>query len=269
MIKSKDLAKRIRIHALNMTSLGGSSHIGSVLSMVDILAVLFGEFMKINPKMSDDPKRDRFILSKGHAGAGIYATLAELGFISKDLLKEHYQNGSLLSGHVSHKGINGIDVSTGSLGHGISIGAGMALGQKKLNYKAKTFVIISDGECDEGSIWEAILFAGHHKLNNLVVIIDYNKIQSMAPTKDVLDLEPFADKWLSFNWEVIEVDGHDHNQLFDAFEKTKNTDKPVVIIAHTVKGKGVSFMENTVLWHYRTARGDELIAALREVEEAE
>ena len=133
MIKSKDLAKRIRIHALNMTSLGGSSHIGSVLSMVDILAVLFGEFMKINPKMSDDPKRDRFILSKGHAGAGIYATLAELGFISKDLLKEHYQNGSLLSGHVSHKGINGIDVSTGSLGHGISIGAGMALGQKKLN----------------------------------------------------------------------------------------------------------------------------------------
>jgi len=269
MINSKDLAKRIRIHALNMTSLGGSSHIGSVLSMVDILAVLFGKFMKINPKMSDDPKRDRFILSKGHAGAGIYATLAELGFISKDLLKEHYQNGSLLSGHVSHKGINGIDVSTGSLGHGISIGAGMALGQKKLNYKAKTFVIISDGECDEGSIWEAILFAGHHKLNNLVVIIDYNKIQSMAPTKDVLDLEPFADKWLSFNWEVIEIDGHDHNQLFDSFEKTNDTDKPIVIIAHTVKGKGVSFMENTVLWHYRTARGDELKAALREVEEAE
>ena len=262
-----DLAKRIRIHALKMTSRGRSSHIGAALSIADILAVLYGETMRVNP---DDPawsQRDRFILSKGHAGAAVYAALAECGFFPVKVLEDHYQDGSVLSGHVSHKGIPGVELSTGSLGHGLSVGAGMALAAKQDGRSHRVFVLLSDGECDEGSNWEAILFAAHHRLGKLIAIVDYNKIQSLAAVSDTLALEPFADKWRSFGWSTLEVDGHDHDALKATFAGDLPLDgRPTCVIAHTTKGKGVSFMENTVLWHYRTAVGEEFDRALEELE---
>jgi transketolase len=266
-IEPSDLARRIRLHALRMTSLGGTSHIGSVFSMADILAVLYGCILKVDPKRPNWPERDRFILAKGHAGAGVYAALAERGFFDAAILDSHGQDGSVLSGHVSHKGVPGVELSTGSLGHGLPVATGMALAAKRAERGHRVFCLMSDGECDEGSNWEAILFAAHHRLSNLVAVVDYNKIQSLAPVADTLALEPFADKWRSFGWAVQEVDGHNHTEmqaLFAAvpFEK----DRPSCVLAHTVKGKGVSFMENSVLWHYRTARGAEYEAAKRELE---
>jgi len=260
-------AKKIRIHALRMTSRGGSSHIASVFSMTDILAVLYGSVLRVDPKNAKWAERDRFILSKGHAGAGIYATLAERGFFPVSQLDTHYQDGSLLSGHVSHKGIPGVEFSTGSLGHGLSVAGGMAYSAKLDGKGHRVFVVLSDGECDEGSNWEAILFAAHHKLDNLVAIVDYNKIQSLASVSETLELEPFADKWKSFGWDVREVAGHDLKALNDTFERLPfSPERPSCVIAHTTKGKGVSFMENSVLWHYRTARGDEFEKALQELE---
>ena len=266
-METRELAKRIRCHALKMTSRGGSSHVGSVLSMADIIAVLYGEVLRIKPDEPRWPERDRFILSKGHAGAGIYAALAERGFFPLSELDTHYQDGSLLSGHVSHKGIPGVELSTGSLGHGLSVGAGMAYAAKLDDKQHRTFVVLSDGECDEGSNWEAILFAAHHNLDNLIVVVDYNKIQSLTSVEATLGLEPFADKWTSFGWNVTEVDGHDHSQLNQNLSDISHSrGKPHCVIAHTTKGKGVSFMENSVLWHYRSASEDELKAALEELE---
>lgn len=263
------LALKIRRHAVQMTHLGRSSHVGAVLSIADILAVLYGKVLRVRPNNPKWEGRDRFILSKGHAGAGVYAVLAECGFFPKSWLKTHYQNGSLLSGHVSHKGIPGVEFSTGSLGHGLSVGAGIAYGAKMDDQDYRTFVLLSDGECDEGSTWEAALFAGHYRLDNLVAIVDYNKIQSLAPVKETLDLEPFEDKWRAFGWETATVDGHDHKQLVEVFKSLPlgKAGKPNCILAHTVKGKGVSFMENTVLWHYRTPQGDEYERALKELED--
>jgi transketolase len=261
------LAHRIRKHALEMTSAGRSSHIGSILSMADILAVIYARIMRVDPQNPNDPLRDRFVLSKGHAGAGVYAVLAESGFFETSLLKQHYQNGSIFSGHVSHKGVPGVDLSTGSLGHGLGVGAGMALAAQREQKDWKVFVLMSDGECDEGSVWEAMLFASHHKLMNLVAVIDYNKIQSLGAVAETLTLEPFADKWRSFGWSVIEVDGHNHSEIEASLKDIPyQMHRPTVIIAHTTKGKGVSFMENTVLWHYRTAQGDELSAARAELD---
>lgn len=266
-MKTIKLAKKIRIHALKMTSSGKSSHIAASLSIADILAVLYGDFLTIdsaNPRKFD---RDRFILSKGHAGAAVYAALAETGFFSVEILSTHYQNGSLLSGHLSHKGIPGVELSTGSLGHGLGVGSGMALDAKLSGKKHRVVVLLSDGECDEGSNWEAILFSAHHKLNNLIAIIDYNKYQALAKVSETMGLEPFVDKWKSFGWTVREVDGHDHFAIKETLSELSGYGEgPKVLIAHTTKGKGVSFMENSVLWHYRTAQGAEFQAALAELE---
>ena len=263
----KQLSLKIRKHAMKMTSVGGSSHIGSILSIADILAVLYGSVMNYKadePKWSD---RDRFILSKGHAGAGVYAALAESGFMPVEKLKTHYQDGSDLSGHVSHKSIPGVEFSTGSLGHGFPVATGMALAAKINKSKHNIYVLMSDGECDEGSNWEAALFAPHHKLDNLVVIIDRNKLQSIHSTEDTLGLEPFVDKWQAFGWNVVNVDGHDHQKLLDAC-KSMVIGKPLCIIANTIKGKGVSFMENNTLWHYRSPQGEEYNAAMKELNNA-
>jgi transketolase len=260
------LANRIRLHALRMTSGGGSAHIGSVLSMADLLAVLYSGVLRVDPAKPKWKNRDRFILSKGHAGAGVYATLAEAGFFPVEKLATHYQDGSDLSGHVSHKRVPGVELSTGSLGHGLPVGTGMAYVGKLDGAGHRVFVMLSDGECDEGSNWEAILFGAHHKLDNLVVIVDYNKVQSLKPVKDTIGLEPFADKWKSFGWAVTEIDGHEHDQIRGALTSLPlEPGKPSCIIAHTVKGKGVSFMEHSVLWHYRTAKGDEFNAAEQEL----
>ena len=260
------LAKRIRIHALRMTSVGGGAHIGAVFSCADILAVLYGGILHVDPTDPKSPTRDRFVLSKGHAGGGLYAALAERGFFPVEKLLTHYQDGSDLSGHVSHK-LPGVDVSTGSLGHGLSIAAGMAYAAKLKSSPHRVFCLLSDGECDEGSTWEAALFAAHHGLSNLVAIVDYNRIQGIAPVSQVIELEPFADKWTAFGWAVREVDGHDHEALRTALGAVPFAPgKPSCLLAHTVKGKGVSFMENTVLWHYRIPRGAEFDAALAELE---
>jgi transketolase len=262
-----EFSRKLRLHALNMTSRGSSSHIGSALSIADIVAVLYGQVLNVDPQNPKKPDRDRFILSKGHAGAIVYAALAERGFMPLEKLTTHYQNGSDLSGHVSHKGIPGVELSTGSLGHGLPVGAGMAYAGKMARGTHRVFVLLSDGECDEGSNWEAILFAAHHGLDNLVAIVDYNKYQSLKTTTETLNLEPFRAKWESFGWCVHEVDGHDHGQLLQALSKQSvEPGKPTCIIAHTTKGKGISFMENQVLWHYRTARGDEYEAAKAELE---
>jgi len=263
--KTRELARRIRIHSLRMTSSGGGSHIGSIYSCADILAVLYGHVLNVIP---DDPKsgsRDRFVLSKGHACAGLYAALAERGFFPVEKLATHYQNSSDLCGHVSHH-VPGVELSTGSLGHGLSIACGFAYAAKLAGAGHRVFVLLSDGECDEGSVWEAALFAGHHRLDNLTVIIDYNQIQGIAPVTEVLDLAPLHDKWTSFGWGVREVDGHNHDQLMAELSQPLHFDRPTCVIANTVKGKGVSFMEGTVLWHYRIPRGDEFEAALLELE---
>ena len=260
------LALKVRKHAIDMTRLGNSSHIGSILSIADILGVLYGEIMSVRP---DDPHwadRDRFILSKGHAGAGVYAVLAEMGFFPTDQLKSHYQDGSLLSGHVSHKGIPGVDFSTGSLGHGLSVGAGLAMAAKLDEKAYRTFVLLSDGECDEGSTWEAIIFAGHHKLDNLVVIVDYNKIQSLGSVKKILDLEPFIDKWRAFKWSTTQIDGHNHHSIKNVLSSLPfKKGRPNCIICNTIKGKGVSFMENKVAWHYRSPQDERYKQAMKEL----
>lgn len=262
-----DLAQKIRIHALRMTNSGKSSHIASAFSIADILSVLYGSFLNIDPKNPQKSDRDRFILSKGHAGAAVYAVLAEVGFFPVQKLKSHYQDGSDLSGHVSHKGIPGVELSTGSLGHGLGVGCGMAFSAKLTKKTHRVVILLSDGECDEGSNWEAILFAGHHKLDNLIAIVDYNKIQALTSVSKTLELEPFKDKWVSFGWEVEETNGHDHLSIQNSLQRLDaNTGAPKVLICHTTKGKGVSFMEDSVLWHYRTAQGEEFIAALDELE---
>jgi transketolase len=265
-VDTKALARKVRGHCLRMTSWGGSSHIASCLSCVDILAVLYGSVLRCDPSNPRHPARDRFILSKGHAGAAVYATLAERGFFPVEWLASHYQNGSKLSGHVSHKEIPGVELSTGSLGHGLPVGAGMAWAARAAGQQHRVYVLLSDGEMDEGSNWEAILFAAHHHLTHLIAIVDYNKIQSLAPVADTLGLEPLVDKWRAFGWFPAEVDGHDHHALLKALSFSDQRSSPTAIIAHTVKGKGVSFMENSVLWHYRTARGEELERALAEIE---
>jgi len=261
------LAKKVKIHTLKMTSHGGSSHIGSILSIADIVSVLYGKILNVRPDEPEWEDRDRFILSKGHAGAAVYAVLAESGFFPVEKLMTHYQDGSDLSGHVSHKGIPGVELSTGSLGHGLSVATGFALAAKLDQKPFRSFCLLSDGELDEGSNWEPIMFAAHHKLDNLIAIIDYNKIQSLDLVSNTLALEPLADKWEAFGWTVIEAKGHNHEELTTAFSSIPTVaNKPTVVICHTTKGKGISFMENSVLWHYRTARGEEFDAALKELE---
>jgi transketolase len=263
---TETLAKRLRRHVVNMCASGGSSHVGSCLSMADIIAVLYGGVLNVDPCEPEWPGRDRFILSKGHAGACVYAALAERGFIPLSELGRHYRNGSKLSGHVSHKGVPGVEVSTGSLGHGLGIGVGMALQLRRAGGGQRVYVVLSDGECDEGSTWEAAMFAAHHGLSSLCAVVDYNKLQALGSIEETLALEPFADKWRAFGWSVSEVNGHDHMALKRAFARAPAREGPTCIIAHTVKGRGVSFMENSVLWHYRAPQGEELAAALGELD---
>lgn len=248
-MKSDVLAWLIRRHGVEMTHISGGSHIGAIMSVADIIAVLYADIMHYDPAEPKLDTRDRFILSKGHAGAAIYAALAECGFFPVEELKTHYADGSRLSGHVSHH-VPGVDFSTGSLGHGLSVAAGMALAAKQDKKQHKTYVILGDGECDEGSVWEAALFANYYKLGNLVAIVDHNHMQSLDFCEKTIELEDFASKWKAFGWNVIELDGHDHDALREALSN-KEAEKPTVIIANTVKGKGVSFMENNILWHYR------------------
>ena len=263
------LAWLIRRNGLEMSHLSRGSHIGSVFSVAEIIAVLYTRILRVDPKNPAWPDRDRLILSKGHAGSAVYAALAETGFFPVEQLKTHYANGSILSGHVSHKGVPGVEVSTGSLGHGLGIGAGMALGARMDQAPWRTYVVMGDGECDEGSVWESALQAAQYGLDRLTAIVDYNHMQSLTTVEKTLRLEPFEDKWRDFGWNVQSVNGHDPDALEAALKKARAADgtgKPQIILAHTVKGKGVSFMENNILWHYRTPQGEEYEAALKELE---
>lgn len=233
--------------------------------MADILAVLYTRVLRIDPANPRDLDRDRFVLSKGHSSAILYAALAERGFFPTAQLDSFCRDGSALTGHISH-GVSGVEVSTGSLGHGLPIAVGMALAAKADRRPYRVFCLLSDGECDEGSNWEAILFAPHHRLDNLVAIVDYNKIQSFGSVSEVLELEPFAAKWRAFGWHTVEVDGHRADALDGAFRAVPQVpDRPTVVIAHTVKGRGVDFMENRLEWHYRSPSDNQLAEALAEL----
>lgn len=240
-----------------------ASHIASALSIVDILAVLYGKVMNISADLMNSSDRDRFILSKGHACVALYSTLAEMNMIPKSELESYGKDFSWLMNHASHK-VPGVEFSTGALGHGLPFGVGKALAAKSTNQDWRVFVLLSDGEMDEGSNWEALMFAAHHGLDNLTAIIDYNKLQSLDTVANTLGLEPLRDKLQSFGWGVQEVDGHSHDELLNVL-LSHPVGKPSMIIAHTVKGKGVSFMENTVAWHYKNPNDEQMLAALAEL----
>ena len=261
-----DLARRIRVDVLRMVHRTRASHVGSCFSMADMMSVLYGKILRIDPCEPGNPDRDRVIISKGHSAAAVYATLANRGFFPREWLEHYAENGSLLAGHVSDQ-VPGIELSTGSLGHGLPVGTGMALAARIQGKQSRTFVIASDGECDEGAVWEAALFAGHHGLDNLTLLVDYNKIQSFGRVSDVLRLEPFGEKWRSFGWAVMELDGHDHHALAMAMDTLPIANgKPSVLLCHTVKGKGVSFMEDKLAWHYKSPDDAQLTQALNELE---
>ncbi len=262
----KHISDDIRRETLLMVHKAKSGHLGSAFSIVELLTTLYFHHLNIDPKNPTWSERDRFILSKGHGCSSLYVTLAKCGFFPMSELTTFIKDESRLPGHPSSMLLPGIEASTGSLGHGLSIGVGIALGAKRDKKNFRTVVIVSDGECDEGSTWEAILAAANWKLGNLTCIVDYNKIQSFGRIDEIMPLEPFAEKWRAFNWNVAEVDGHHHTEIIQALENAKKEkDRPSVIIAHTVKGKGVSFMENTVDWHYWTptdAHRDQALAEL-------
>ncbi|MBF0491228.1 MAG: transketolase [Deltaproteobacteria bacterium] len=260
------LSKKIRKKTLEMVHKSKASHVGSCFSMADIISVLYTTVLRISPADIKNKNRDRFILSKGHAAAIMYALLGELDFFPKEELDTYCEDGSRLMGHISHY-VPGVEVSTGSLGHGLPIACGMALAGKADSLDYRVFTLVSDGELDEGSNWEAILFAPHQKLDNLILIVDYNKIQSFGTVKDVLDLEPLKSKFESFGWVVKEIDGHSHKEIEDVFKLIPfNKGKPSVVIAHTVKGKGVSFMEDKLEWHYKSPNIEQLEKALKELD---
>ncbi|KEQ54360.1 transketolase [Sphingobium chlorophenolicum] len=259
------LAQRIREQALRMVTRAKASHVGSALSIADIMAVLYGRALRVDPDAPRHPERDRFILSKGHACVAVYAALAETRFIERASLETYGVNGSILMAHISHK-VPGAEFSTGALGHGLPFGTGKALAGKRREASWRTVVLTSDGEWGEGSNWEAALFAAHHNLDNLICILDYNKLQSLKTVDETLRLEPLHSKFEAFGWAVREVDGHDHGALADALEGAPwEAGKPMMLIAHTIKGKGVSFMENKVEWHYRNPTPELLEVALAEI----
>ena len=260
-----ELAHRIRVHTVQMTHRAGSSHVGTSLSMAEILAVLYGSVLRIRPQTITSPDRDRFILSKGH-GCRFICGSGRTGLFSPGLAREFLPGRHRLAGHATAGTIPGIEVSTGSLGHGLPIACGMALAGRIDKRPYRVFALLSDGECDEGSNWEAALFAAHHQLDNLIVIVDYNKIQSLGHVKDVLGLEPFGAKWAAFGWSVREIDGHNLEQIGQTLAQLPwHANKPNCVIAHTIKGKGISFMEDKLLWHYRTPQNEEYLAALGEL----
>ena len=258
-------AKTIRKHVLNMIFDAGTGHPGGSLSCADILSVLYFYEMRHDPSMPDWQDRDRFILSKGHAAPALYATLAECGYFSTEKLSSLRKMGNLLQGHPDIK-IPGVEASTGSLGQGLSISCGIALAARMDKRDYRIYTLLGDGECDEGQVWEAAIFASHYKLDNVTAIVDRNGLQIDGPTEKVLSLEPIAGKWREFGWHVIEIDGNTIAEIIEAFDEARRIkSKPTVIIAHTLKGKGVSFMEWICSFHGKALSKDEMKIALREL----
>ncbi|MCQ9208387.1 MAG: transketolase [Omnitrophica bacterium] len=261
----KKLARQFRKEILEMISEAGSGHPGGSLSSVEILIALYYYKMNHKPDNPSWPIRDRFIMSKGHASPVLYTTLANSGYFPKEELRNFRKLGSRLQGHV-HIGVPGVELSTGSLGQGLSVANGIALGAKIRKLKFNIYCLMGDGEIQEGQVWEAAMTGSHHKLDNICAIIDYNGVQENGPVSEIKNEEPIVDKWKSFGWEVIEIDGHNFEELipaFDEFDTIKN--KPMLILAHTVKGKGVSYMEGKSAWHGKAPNPQQLKQALDEI----
>ena len=264
-MKFEEICKSVRRDVAKMMHRSFSSHIGGCYSVTEILVTLYFEILDVDSAHPSKDDRDILLLSKAHSSAALYSVLAKKGFFPKENLDTYYLDGGKLPGHLDKEAAPGVEFSFGSLGHGLSVGVGMALANKRMNNSGKVFVILGDGECNEGSVWEAVMFAPHHNLSNLTVIIDYNKIQSFGSTNEVINQEPIAEKWKSFGWKVVEIDGHSHDELLNAFN-LPHENLPKMILANTVKGKGVSFMENSLAWHYKSPNDEELELALKELE---
>lgn len=262
-MKPENLAWMIRQKCLELSFKKKSSHLGGSLSVADILAVLYGDVMKVKADQPQWEGRDRLFYSKGHACMALYSCLEALGFYS-DLVEKFTKDGEMFTSHVNHK-VPGVELSTGSLGHALSVAVGTALAGKKKGHDWRVFCIVSDGELDEGSNWEAILLSPHLKLDNLVLIVDYNKIQSFGNTNEVVNLEPLTSKFEAFNWNVYLVNGHDYSELSNVLSNRYQNEKPTVVIAHTIKGKGISFMENSLDWHYKSPSEEQYQKALKEL----
>ena len=252
--KLQDIARELRLTVIDVMAWSGGAHVGGSLSIIDILTILYFKYLDVNPADPQWDERDRFVLSKGHAAAGLIPVLAKRGFFPEETLKTFNHFGSPFAMHPDSNKVIGCDASAGSLGHGLSMAVGMALGARQRKMPWKTVCLMGDGECCEGSVWEAAMSAPHFKLGNLIGIVDRKRFMIDGETEDVMPLEPFADKWRAFGWDVVEVDGHDFDQLDEALSKAwAATDVPVLILAHTIKGKGVDFMENNVVYHYASA----------------
>lgn len=263
----KEISYELRKKIIQLSFDNRASHVGGAMSILDILVVLYFQIINKNPQDSHWSERDRVFYSKGHACMALYTVLQKAGYFSEEELDTFTKNGSIFTSHVNHK-VAGVELSTGSLGHALNVACGVALSGKIKNQKWNVYTVLSDGELNEGSNWEAIMFAPHHKLNNLTLIIDYNKIQSFGTTKEVLDLDyssSLVEKLKAFGWDTFEIDGHNYTQIIHTFQATKHALKPRAIIANTVKGKGVDFMENNLAWHYKSPNAEELKSALNQL----
>jgi transketolase len=264
--KLEAICRQIRAELVRLSHKHKVAHLGSAFSCVEILVTLYWKILKIDSSNPTDSNRDRFILSKGHAASALYVTLAKKGFFSADLLNSIAQPGSLLAEHPVPNGVPGLELATGSLGHGLSVGLGMALSGRIQQRDYRVFVVLSDGECNEGSVWEAAMFASAKQINNVIAIIDYNKWQATGRSNEIMGGESLRQKWESFGWYAHEIDGHNINSLIDVLEGVGDVcNKPLAIVANTVKGKGVSFMEDDNNWHYRIPDEDNVKQALEEL----
>ena len=268
-MNSKLLAHNVRLDVLDMIHNSHASHIGSAYSVTDILAVLYADILNYDIKNPKWENRDRLVLSKGHAGSALYATLARVGFYAVEELKTYDLDGSKFSGHISHKHVPGVEFSTGSLGHGVCVATGMALAGKLDKKPYHVYAIVGEGECNEGSFWETVMFANQYNLSNFTIIIDRNRMQAMGDIDKVMDTGDIASKIKSFGFNVLSIDGNNHDELKKAFMTKFDNDKPICIVANTIKGKGVSFMENNLLWHYRDPQGEFYLNAKAELEAEE
>lgn len=267
-IELEILAAKARQHMVDSLISAGCGHPGGAFSSVDVMIALFFEILKIDPARPRWEERDRFILSKGHSSVGLYAVLALRGFLPLDTLKTFRQDGSILSGHPDMHKVPGVEASTGSLGHGLSIGVGMALAAKMDGRLHRVFVLMGDGETQEGSIWEAAMAAGHYRLDNLIGIVDRNRLQIDGATEGIISLEPYRDKWAAFGWQAREIDGHNMSEIVVTLKSAPfHPGRPSLVISHTTKGKGISFMENNPEWHGGAPKGEQAEIARREVRE--
>ena len=267
MEKCRELAKQIRIDSVRMTNRATSGHVGSMLSMADIVAVLYEKVLNVDPQNPDMPERDRFILSKGHAAAAVYSALAHKGFIPLEWLERYYCDDGKLMGHISHK-VPGVEFSTGSLGHGLPVAVGMAIAARSAKSSRRIFCMSSDGDLNEGSSWEAIMFAAQEKLANLTLIVDYNQVQALGHSRDIIDLRSLKTKLEDFGWDAVEIDGHNVEEIDAALTADRTAAaKPYAVIAHTIKCKGIPEMEDTVRSHYKYVADDKLEEVIKAIEE--